>query len=198
MDERKYQNQATRVEALIQEVAAFPDPHVRARTEELLCTLMEMYGSGLARILETAAQADVSGQALLEQFARDELVGSLLLLHGLHPVELEERIRLAIEKVRPTVQARNGTIELMRVEAGTAYLRLVGDVHGCASSISTLKQAIEGTIYSLAPDLDEIRIEDDTASPQTNVPVRFIPRRKEPENAQQRIGKSVASAPRMR
>ena len=44
----------------------------------------ELYGSGLARILELAEQA--TGPAdLVARMADDEVVGSLLVVHDLHP-----------------------------------------------------------------------------------------------------------------
>lgn len=178
MDERECQSQAARIEALIQEVTAFPDQQMRARTEELLHALLEMYGTGLLRILEMTAQAENAGQALIETFAGDELVGSLLLLHGLHPARLEERISQAIEKLRPSVQKQGSTIEFSRVEDSVAYLRLSSSARGCASSMNALRQTVEGAIYGAAPDLDEIRFEGTGAPQQTAIPVKFVPRRK--------------------
>ena len=185
MDERECQNQAARIEALIQEVAAFPDQQMRTRTEELLHALLEMYGAGLLRMLEMTAQAQHAGQELIETFAQDELVGSLLLLHGLHPAGLEERILQAIARLQPSVQKQGSTIEFSRVENGVAYLRLSGNTRGCASSLNALKQTVEGTIYSAAPDLDEIRFE---GPQQTAIPVKFVPRR-------QRAAATAASEP---
>lgn len=174
MDVRERQSQAVQIEALIQEVAAFPDPQIRAKTEELLHALLDMYGAGLARLLTLVNQAEIAGQPLIETFARDELLGSLLLLHGLHPVALETRVHQALE----SVQSRGGTLELVRIENGIAYLRLTTNSHGCTASNSALKQRIENAIYSAAPDLDEICIEEVAAHQQTAIPIRFVPPRK--------------------
>jgi hypothetical protein len=51
-DLQERQLRAERIEMLIQAVAEFPDPRARATTEELVQTLLDMYGEGLARILE--------------------------------------------------------------------------------------------------------------------------------------------------
>lgn len=178
MDVREHQSHAAQIEALIQEVDAFPDPHVRAKTEELLSALLDMYGEGLARILEMTAQAGASGQALIETFARDELVGSLLLLHGLHPIDLETRIRQALDSMRSSVQARGGALELVRLEGGVAFLRLTGSSHSCSSSVSALKQMVEEAVYNAAPDLDELQIEGDAVPQRAGIPVKFVPRRR--------------------
>ena len=51
-----------------------------------------MYGEGLSRLLERTADTEASGITLIESFADDDLLGSLLFLHGLHPIDIETRI----------------------------------------------------------------------------------------------------------
>ena len=41
-----------RIEGLLRELGTVADPRVRANAEELVRLLMELFGSGLARILE--------------------------------------------------------------------------------------------------------------------------------------------------
>ncbi|HET8843980.1 MAG TPA: hypothetical protein VFN35_21120, partial [Ktedonobacteraceae bacterium] len=89
MDTQECQRQAAQLETLLQEVAAFSDLQIRARVEELIQTLLEMYGEGLTRLLAITSQSDLSGEDLIELFAKDELISALLLLHGLHPLETE-------------------------------------------------------------------------------------------------------------
>lgn len=177
MDVGRQQSQAARIEGLIQEVEVFSDPGVRATTGELLHALLEMYGEGLARLLAMAAQAETPGQALIETFARDELVGPLLLLHGLHPIDLETRVRQAVGSLQPSVQSRGGALEFVALEDGVATLRLTGSCHGCSSSAGALRQMVEEAIYNAAPDLDEIRVEGEAAPQRAATPVKFVPRR---------------------
>jgi Fe-S cluster biogenesis protein NfuA len=176
---QEHQRRAERIETLIQEIAELPDPQARATTEELIQALLEMYGEGLARILEVTAQTEASGQALIEALASDHLVGSLFLLHGLHPIDIEKRIAQALVEVRPYLKSHGGDVELIRVEDGVAYLRLEGSCHGCPSSTITLKLAIEEAIFNAAPDLDRLEVEGVTEPPpRPGVPVAFIPRRR--------------------
>lgn len=182
MDVRDPQSLAARIEALVQEVAALPDEQTRVKVEELLGALLRLYGAGLARVLAMTEQAESAGLSLIEAFARDELVGSLLLLHELHPVDLETRIHQALDGLRATMQASGHTVMLTCIENGVAYLWLTGHNHGCASSSHALKQRIEQAIYAVAPDLDEIRFEEETASPRRPVPVTFVPRRRSQKN----------------
>ncbi len=95
---REHQSQAERIETLIQEVAAFHDPHARTKAEELVQALLNMYGEGLSRLLELTAETEASGLALIDTFASDELLSSLFMLHGLHPIDIETRVLEALDE----------------------------------------------------------------------------------------------------
>jgi Fe-S cluster biogenesis protein NfuA/nitrite reductase/ring-hydroxylating ferredoxin subunit len=143
-----------RVEAAIGEIESQP------QAMEAVQAVVEMYGEGLARIMER-----VDGAALLD----DELVEHLLLLHDLHPVPVEERVLGALEEVRPYMESHKGGVELVSIEDGVVRLRLQGSCSGCPSSTMTLKLAIEDAIHKAAPDVDEIVAEgvvEETPLPQ--------------------------------
>ena len=93
----------------------------------------ELYGDGLARIVARV------GPATARAPPSDELVAHLLLLHGLHPVPVEERVRDALDGVRPYLDSHGGGVELLGVEDGVVQLRLEGSCDGCPSSTATLK-----------------------------------------------------------
>ncbi len=188
---QEHNQRAARIETLVQEVAAFPDPRARATAEELVQALLEMYGEGLARLLEITAETEASGLALIDTFASDELLSSLFLLHGLHPLDIETRIMQALDEVRPYLKSHGGNVELVRVEEGVAHLRLQGSCHGCPSSTITLKSAIEEAIYKAAPDLDDLQVEGVTQPPaRPGIPMTFVPprRHKDRTNSAQQDG----------
>ncbi len=180
---QKHDRRAARIETLIQEVATFPDSHARATTEELVQALLDMYGEGLARLLERIADSEASGVALIETFADDDLLGSLLLLHGLHPIDIETRVMQALDTVRPYLKSHGGNVEFISIEDGVARLRLEGSCHGCPSSTLTLKQTIEEAIYKAAPDLDRLEVEGVSDLPRQpariGTPVTFVPPRRQ-------------------
>src|SRR5690349_15366920 len=95
-EKQEHRQRAEHIESLLQTVAAFTDQQARATTEELVQALLDMYGEALTRILELTEQSTASGHALIEMFASDELLSSLLLLHNLHPVDIEKRIEYAL------------------------------------------------------------------------------------------------------
>jgi Fe-S cluster biogenesis protein NfuA/nitrite reductase/ring-hydroxylating ferredoxin subunit len=146
---------AERMEALLEEVEGLADPAARDTALELVQGLLDLYGEGLARVVGHVAARDEDG-ALAEAFAGDELVSHLLLLHGLHPVPLEARVRGALDEVRPYLESHGGDVELLGIEEGVVRLAMRGSCDGCASSAATLKLAIEDAIQRSAPDVDAV------------------------------------------
>ena len=158
-------SRAERIETLLEAIAELPDPHIRAQTEELIQSLLDLFGEGLARMLELTEQSS-AGSELLSAFAADELIGSLLLLYELHPDDTTTRVTRAVEGVRGYVEKQGGSVSLVGVANGVAYLRLSGSCSSCASSTSTLQPLVEEAIYAAAPDLEGVRIEDPSAPRQ--------------------------------
>jgi Fe-S cluster biogenesis protein NfuA len=158
VDDQAARDRVGRIEALLETVDGLPDTAARDAATELVQTLLEVYGEGLARVVAHVAARDDG--ALASALAGDELVAHLLLLHGLHPVPLEVRVRGALEEMRPYLDAHGGDVELLGVEAGVVRLQLQGSCSGCPSSAVTLKHGIEEAIHKAAPDVERIVAED--------------------------------------
>lgn len=137
----------------------------RERAEELVRLVTDLYGAGLERVMEILHEAGRLDDDLLADLARDELVSGLLIVHGLHPYGVEQRVEEALESVRPYLGSHGGDVELLEVsESGTVRLRLLGSCDGCPSSSVTLKLAVEGAIESAAPEVVSIEVEEPTES----------------------------------
>lgn len=159
MDDTDVGERVARVEALIGQVEDLPDRVAREIAMDMVQALLDLYGEGLARTL-----ARMDSQAL-SALVDDELVTHLLLLHDLHPVPVEERVRAALEEVRPYLDSHGGGVELVGVEDGVARLRLHGSCDGCPSSTMTLKLAIEDAIHKAAPDVTAVEADGVVAPP---------------------------------
>jgi Fe-S cluster biogenesis protein NfuA len=164
-DDRELRGRLQRVNELLLEAEGHADSVARARIGEIVQALMEFHGAGLERMLGQIASTGDAGQQLIDSLARDELVASLLLLYGLHPLDLETRVREALEKVRPYLHSHGGNVELLGVDEAVVRLRLQGSCHGCPSSSMTLKQTIEEAIHEKAPDVMGIEVEGETIQP---------------------------------
>ena len=172
LEDPELKTQAAKIEVMLEEIEAMPDPAMRAKVSDLIQVLLALHGEGLARIMNTVArQPDPAMSAwTLQQFTEDDLVSHLLLLHDLHPVDVETRVEQALEGVRPFLKSHGGNVELIGVEDGVARLRLQGHCKSCPSSTITLKHTVEEAIRKAAPELIGIEAEE---PPQ--VPANFVP-----------------------
>jgi Fe-S cluster biogenesis protein NfuA/nitrite reductase/ring-hydroxylating ferredoxin subunit len=165
LDDQGLQERVAKMETLLGEIEALNDPNARSKAAEVVQVLLELYGEGLARMMETIAEGK-EGERAFEAFAEDELVSHLLLLHGLHPLDLETRVVKALEEVRPYLKSHGGNVEFLGVEGGVARLRMQGSCSGCPSSTMTLKLAIEEAIQKTAPDIEGIEAEGVAEEPK--------------------------------
>lgn len=175
LEDRDLTQRASEIEALLGDIEAFPDPAMRDKALEIVQNLLVLYGEGLARMLAIVQTEGMTParENMLDAFAEDDLIAHLLMLHDLHPVDVETRVLRALEEVRPYLQSHGGNVELLGIEEGVAKLRLQGSCSGCPSSTMTLKLAIEEAIQKVAPDLDGIEAEGVAAPAPT--PINFLP-----------------------
>jgi Fe-S cluster biogenesis protein NfuA/nitrite reductase/ring-hydroxylating ferredoxin subunit len=122
--------------------------------------LVDLYGGALERILVIVDEGGEPVWGLFDRFTGDELVRTLLILHGLHPSDLDTRIREAIEKVRPYLKSHGGGVEVLGIDdEGVLMLRLQGSCEGCPSSTLTVKLALERAIREAAPEITAVKAE---------------------------------------
>jgi Fe-S cluster biogenesis protein NfuA len=175
------QGHVARIEESIHALERIADPAIRAQTRELVQTLLEWHGSGLERLLEITHARGEAGAAIIDALGADPIVSPLLLLHGLHPLDLETRVRAALEKVRPRLALHSGSVELLEVTPeGGVRLRLEGNCHGCPSSRLTLHSTIEQALEAAAPDVaflevDGVTESEGAASKFTTCPTQAVP-----------------------
>jgi Fe-S cluster biogenesis protein NfuA/nitrite reductase/ring-hydroxylating ferredoxin subunit len=170
---KEFERRLEKVESLIRELDALEDEAAKRSAVDAVQALLDLHGETLDRLLELVAAKGEFGEATIREIAADEMVGGLLILHGLHPLTLEERIQGALAKVRPYLGSHGGNVELLGIRDGVANLRLEGSCHGCPSSTMTLKYAIEKEIAQAAPDLVEIKVEGVVEQPAA--PAGFVP-----------------------
>jgi Fe-S cluster biogenesis protein NfuA/nitrite reductase/ring-hydroxylating ferredoxin subunit len=149
-----------RLAALLSEIRAVADPRVADRAEDLVAELMQFYGSGLRRLLQIADQAGALDDELIDRLVDDELVTTLLILHDLHPLDVEQRVTRAIEKVRPYLGSHGGGVQLVGIEDDVVRLRMEGSCSGCPSSAVTLNFALERAILEAAPEISRVEAEE--------------------------------------
>lgn len=127
----------------------------RERAEQLIREVTDLYGAGLERMMRMALAARPD---LAETFAADDLVASLLLVHGLHPHDTERRVGDALDGVRPYLGSHGGDVELLEVDGDTVRLQFAGSCRSCPSSSVTLELAVEDAIRAAAPEVSSIEV----------------------------------------
>jgi Fe-S cluster biogenesis protein NfuA len=148
-----------RVQELTEALEALPEGREKAIAEDLIGAIVELYGDGLVRIVEALQEAGAPGQEIHERLVADGVVASLLLIHDLYPIDLETRVREALDSVRPYMESHGGDVELLGLEGGIARLRLAGSCDGCPASAATLELAIKDALDQAAPDLVGLEVE---------------------------------------
>jgi Fe-S cluster biogenesis protein NfuA/nitrite reductase/ring-hydroxylating ferredoxin subunit len=139
---------------LLDDLSQSAMPAVTQRVEELLSCVLALYGAGLERI------GDHLDPDTRRQLADDELVGPLLVLHDLHPDDVDTRVQRALDQVRPYLGSHAGGVALSGVdENGIVHLQLEGSCDGCPSSALTVKNAIEDAVLMAAPDVVAVEAE---------------------------------------
>ena len=148
-----------RVQDLLGSLDEIADPVAQARVQELVGAVLELYGAGLERILGVIADAGEGAVHIRNALLDDGIVASLLLIHGLYPVPLEDRVMQALDSMRPYMATHGGTVEFLGIDEGVARLRLGGSCKGCPSSAATLEFAIKEALDLAAPDLLGLEVE---------------------------------------
>ena len=99
-----------------------------------------------------------TGMRIIDEMARDPLVGSVLVLHGLHPDDLETRVAKAVERLQNKLRREGSQVDLLSIEDGAVSLRVTPPEHACASTSKTLRATVEDAVYSAAPDIAALNI----------------------------------------
>ena len=173
MIDSQFQRQLGRMEELIHALDETADSPICRKARELVQIVLKMHADALEHVLDSIHDNALSGQQLIDRLAEDPLISNLLVLHGLHPLDLETRVRHALESVKPRLGLHGGDVDLIGVTPdGVVKLRLEGNCHGCPSSRITLKSSIEEAIYAAAPDITALEVEG--AIDRASVPVGFV------------------------
>lgn len=148
-----------RFQELSTDLERIADPSARRHAEELISVVLDLYGEGLRRIFAALEEGGEGTEELRTALAEDGVVASLMLIHDLYPVGLEERVQAALDSVRPYMESHGGDVGLLSVDAGVATIRLSGSCDGCPASSATLELAIKQALDEHAPDLEGLEVE---------------------------------------
>jgi Fe-S cluster biogenesis protein NfuA len=69
---------------------------------------------------------------------------------------MKEKVEAALKKIRPSLQADGGDVELVDVKNGVVRVRLKGACNGCPMATMTLQQGITRVIKEQVPEVKEV------------------------------------------
>lgn len=144
---------ADRLESLVMKVRSLKDEVARDTALQLVQAVMDLHGTGLTRMMDLISESECGG-ALMNEFATDSPISAILLLHDLHPVDFETRVRRAV------IDLRGGSIRILSIEDGIVRL----EVDGGATAGTQVRTAV----LEAAPDAVEVIIE-------THIDSTFVP-----------------------
>lgn len=169
----EFQRWLESIEELIRKIESAADSSLRTTAQELVQLVMELHGAGLERMLEIIRGTGGPGEVAIERLGQDELVSSLLVLYGLHPLDIEARVAGALDRARSRLRMHDAEVELVSIEDGAVRLQLHANGQGCGSTAQSLKQMVEEAVYQAAPDIAGLAIEG-VPEKQSFVPLEML------------------------
>ena len=83
-------------------------------------------------------------------------VSALMSRAGWMQSSLEERVRQALDEVRPALKADGGDVQLVAIADGVVRVRLLGACHGCPMASSTLADFVSERVRLWAPEITDV------------------------------------------
>jgi Fe-S cluster biogenesis protein NfuA/nitrite reductase/ring-hydroxylating ferredoxin subunit len=157
-----------RIQTLLDSCAA-GGAAAQERAQQLVREVVGLYGAGMERIIQ------LGDPGLAERLTADDLVASLLLVHGLHPHDVRRRVSDALDRVRPYLGSHGGDVDLLDVtQDGVVRLRFTGSCKSCPSSAVTLELAVEDAVRAAAPEITSIEVATVTAQNSGVIPTESL------------------------
>jgi Fe-S cluster biogenesis protein NfuA len=163
LDDAAVRERLTGLDELLDRVEQIPGPAGELALEAV-AALAEVYGEALARAMALTADPGA--------FVADELLGHLLVLHGIHPDPVERRVARALDEMAPALRERGGEVALAGLDDGVARVRLT--VSGCGSA--GVEEEVRTAVLAVAPELHDVRRETPPRAP-TFVPLDSLTQR---------------------
>ena len=157
--DKDFQLKVQRIGELVSDLENIADPESRVSAKALVQLLLDLHSVALERVMEIVAGSGDAGQRTIDDLGRDSLVSSILVLYGLHPLDMETRVIQAVEKIQPRVRKGGGELELLGFDNAAVRLHLRVTGHACGSTAKTLKSMVEEALYEAAPDMNSLLIE---------------------------------------
>lgn len=148
------------------------DADSRAVAEELKAAVEAIHRAGLVTIVR-GMRADDGARGVLFDLVDDPTVHLLLSLHGIVRPDPVTHANQVLASVRPQLHSHGGDVSLVRIDDGTAYVRLEGACNGCSMSSVTLRNLVEEALVQQVPAINAVEVLPNEPTP-TLIPVEAL------------------------
>jgi hypothetical protein len=174
---RELERQLQHLEALLHELERGPESLIRTQARDVVRAVLDLHASGLDRMVQCIGSF-AAGPAIMNALTSDPLIAGLLLLHDIHPENLETRVRVAVEALAPALAPQGARVAEVSVEEGIVRVRLERELGRGGVPAAALRSRVEHAVVGAAPDAVGIEIDvPDTAAFVPVAEVRLRPRR---------------------
>ncbi len=135
-------------------------PDDAATAIDLQAAIEAFHRPALVAIVQTLRD-DPRGKELLFELVDDPSVRAVLALHGIIRADPITRANQALATVRPYRQSHGGDVEIVRIEGGTAYVRMQGSCNGCSMTAVTLQEGVTEALVAGVDEVDRVEVLDD-------------------------------------
>jgi hypothetical protein len=150
--------ESSQIEHLLDELRSLVPEPVFHRVEDVIGRIVRMYGAGIARAVGHARTAGVDDRRYDELCCDDDLLASLLLLHGMHPRTAQQRIEAALVVLCTELGLPAGALVLESLADNAVILRASGALGGGAMASRVAEGIVHRVVEAAAPEVASIEI----------------------------------------
>ena len=174
-DEARLRAESAQIERLLEELRAMVPPPAWQRIEQVLRRVVALYGAGLGHAL-AHAHAVGAGDDFDARLCDDDLLASLLVLHGLHPQPPQARIERTLALLRERLGVTEDDLALEAIDGGVARVRASARLGGGSVSLPLAESIVKHAIEEAAPELSGVDLTGLPSPPDPTL-VQIRPRR---------------------
>lgn len=167
-NEIRSQEWVDKIEELVRQAESIPDLHARSVTIDLLRAVLDFHAAGIERVMDIVFDSGPAGEAIADRIVADDVISSMLLLHDLHPDDLETRLNRAVQKLQDVFFSLGVKLSLLSIEPGTVRLNFEAQRTWSGAPV---KASVEKAIFQAAPEITTVIIEGLKEPP----PAGFVP-----------------------
>jgi Fe-S cluster biogenesis protein NfuA len=168
-----FEARAARIDAAQRAVARL-EAEPQAAAEELVAAV-EAHHAAVLLLLVGRLRADDRGRELLYEVVEDPEVYAALVKAGIVKPSLAMRAVQVLDGVRPYLTSHGGDVELVRIEHGIAYVRLLGACQSCGSATQTLRDSVAEALLENLPELTGVEeVAPDSAPTSVFIPLSSV------------------------